>query len=261
MVKLPTLKSKLQTLKSAGSSNASNISWRTGKTTAERGYGSRWQNYRKRFLRDNPICCFCLEQGRVAIANVVDHIVPHRGDQQLFWDVNNHQSLCSPCHSSIKQREENGNKNSSSYVFMPEWLEPIPRLTIVFGPPGSGKSTWVNNQASQDDLVLDLDVLNSGISGKPMYKGNKLDFAAAVRKRNDLLMDMAKCNKSGYLILTGMKQSQRNWWVNKLMPMRVHIMDTSIEECITRITNDDRRTMSVKRQQILSLKNWEAGGS
>ena len=40
-------------------------------------------------------------------SNVVDHIVPHRGDQELFWDVaNNWQALCRQCHSSIKQAWE-----------------------------------------------------------------------------------------------------------------------------------------------------------
>lgn len=269
MARLPTLKTKLQVLQENQTKPRSIApkaikqvggSWRTGKTTAERGYGSKWQTYRKRFLAENPLCCYCLEQGRVTAAKVVDHIAPHRGDQRLFWDVSNHQSLCSPCHSSIKQQEENGNTSPYAYVFMPDWLEPIPKLTIVFGPPGSGKSTWVNNEATEKDIVLDLDMLISDISGKPMYKGNKQDFALAVRKRNELLLEMARNNQSGYLILTGMKVTQRNWWVRKLMPIKVHTMDTAISECINRITKDERRSMSVKQQQILSLRNWEAGG-
>ena len=31
-------------------------------------------------------------------ATVVDHIVPHRGDPQLFWDESNWQPLCKACH-------------------------------------------------------------------------------------------------------------------------------------------------------------------
>lgn len=80
--------------------------WREGKTTAERGYGGRWQKARATFLQRHPLCCYCQSQGRVTAATVVDHKVPHRGDQALFWDRCNWQSLCAKCHSSIKQQLE-----------------------------------------------------------------------------------------------------------------------------------------------------------
>jgi 5-methylcytosine-specific restriction protein A len=31
-------------------------------------------------------------------ATVVDHIIPHRGNQRLFWDQNNWQALCKRHH-------------------------------------------------------------------------------------------------------------------------------------------------------------------
>lgn len=37
---------------------------------------------------------------------VADHRRPHRGDPVLFWDARNLWTLCAPCHSSLKQREE-----------------------------------------------------------------------------------------------------------------------------------------------------------
>jgi len=63
-------------------------------STAERGYGSKWNRYRLRFLREHPLCAECARQGRTTLANVVDHITPHRGDQRLFWNPANHQALC-----------------------------------------------------------------------------------------------------------------------------------------------------------------------
>lgn len=39
-----------------------------------------------------------------------DHIVPHRGDPQKFFDPDNLQTLCASCHNSIKQKME---KNAS----------------------------------------------------------------------------------------------------------------------------------------------------
>jgi len=48
----------------------------------------------------------CAEQGKVTPATVVDHVKPHKGDQQLFWDKTNHQALCKLCHDAHKKRLE-----------------------------------------------------------------------------------------------------------------------------------------------------------
>ena len=68
---------------------------------AQRGYGYKWQKTSKAFLRAHPLCVRC---GRVA--EVVDHIIPHRGDQKLFWDRNNWQPLCKQCHDRKTMTED-----------------------------------------------------------------------------------------------------------------------------------------------------------
>lgn len=75
-------------------------------SASERGYNSVWRSFRNRFLKEHPLCAYCLKQDVVTMATVVDHIIPHRGDPKLFWMEGNVQSLCPPCHNSVKQREE-----------------------------------------------------------------------------------------------------------------------------------------------------------
>ena len=58
------------------------------------------------FLSKHPLCVTCRDIGRIVAAEVVDHIIPHRGDRKLFWDRSNWQSLCSRCHNGLKQRQE-----------------------------------------------------------------------------------------------------------------------------------------------------------
>lgn len=65
---------------------------------AARGYDAKWREARRLFLKRNPLCQRCLKFGRLTPATVVDHIVPHRGDQLLFWDQENWQALCKSCH-------------------------------------------------------------------------------------------------------------------------------------------------------------------
>lgn len=44
---------------------------------------------RKQFLNANPFCVECAKDGRTVKANIVDHIKPHRGDANLFYDTSN----------------------------------------------------------------------------------------------------------------------------------------------------------------------------
>ncbi len=74
-------------------------------TAAQRGYGSRWRKRAKQYLRANPLCRGCEELGKVTLATLVDHIIPHGGDGKLFWDQDNWQPLCQTCHNRKTQAE------------------------------------------------------------------------------------------------------------------------------------------------------------
>lgn len=68
---------------------------------------ARWQQLRLRvFLRDSYTCQFCNNvEGNTSLL-VADHKRPHRGDELLFWDEDNVQTLCKSCHDSRKQSIE-----------------------------------------------------------------------------------------------------------------------------------------------------------
>lgn len=69
----------------------------------ERGYGYKWRQASQSFLRHYPRCNAC-----GAAATVVDHVVPHRGDMQLFWDKGNWQPLCASCHGRKTVEHDGG---------------------------------------------------------------------------------------------------------------------------------------------------------
>ena len=71
---------------------------------------ARWQRIRAAQLHAEPLCRMCSSEGRITAANTADHIIPHKGDDRLFWDAGNLQSLCGSCHSSDKQSIERGGK-------------------------------------------------------------------------------------------------------------------------------------------------------
>ena len=64
------------------------------------GYDRKWDKARKEFLKANPLCVVCGKP-----ATEVDHIIAHKGNKALFWNVANWQSLCHSCHSKKTIRE------------------------------------------------------------------------------------------------------------------------------------------------------------
>ena len=71
---------------------------------------ARWKRLRwATFVRDKFECQMCGRVSQPKGVFVCDHIEPHRGDEKLFWDPDNLQTLCAdPCHNKHKQRLERG---------------------------------------------------------------------------------------------------------------------------------------------------------
>ncbi len=51
--------------------------------------------------KNHSVCEIC---GRYA-TYAVDHKIPHRGDEELFWRHSNHQGLCQSDHNRKSQSE------------------------------------------------------------------------------------------------------------------------------------------------------------
>lgn len=70
---------------------------------------TRWQKLRWSILaRDLFTCQMCKVMQTDTSMLVCDHIDPHKGDEAKFW-AGPFQTLCAPCHNSLKKREEHGN--------------------------------------------------------------------------------------------------------------------------------------------------------
>jgi|SRR5690625_1690910 len=79
-------------------------------TSRERGYTYRWEKYRAWFLKQYPLCMCddCKKRAVPLPANVVDHIIPHKGNYKLFWDPSNHQAMNKRCHDKKTAIEDGG---------------------------------------------------------------------------------------------------------------------------------------------------------
>lgn len=79
-----------------------------GKSSTKRGYGRQWNRISQRWRAQHPFCEECRRQGRLTLAECVDHIIPHKGAPTLLYDLNNLRSLCWKWHSRKTVLEDGG---------------------------------------------------------------------------------------------------------------------------------------------------------
>lgn len=228
------------------------------------GRGGRpWRRKRQQvFERDQYTCQVCGRVGQPSELEA-DHIINvARGGTD---DMENLQTICIPCHEpkTLAESQEamygttSDGESYLRYQAMPEWLKPIKDARIVFGRPGSGKTTWAKENLKHGEILIDLDLIKSDITGKPLYHSDENDHGLAIRHRNTILSRLSKTNGKCLIVLTGETKRQRDWWVKKIQPYQVHTMDTPVKVCIDRIKNDKRRPNQVKQRQISTIENWQ----
>jgi 5-methylcytosine-specific restriction protein A len=67
---------------------------------------ARWRRLRQLVLSEEPLCVDCIKEDRIEASTDVDHEIPHRGDEELFWSRENLHGRCHSCHSRKTQRGE-----------------------------------------------------------------------------------------------------------------------------------------------------------
>lgn len=129
---------------------------------------AEWQGLRRVILSMSPVCRMCLsDSGVYTEAKVVDHIEPHRGDPKLFWDKENLQPLCKPCHDAKTALE------TRSAPVVPQFNDTPSRVVLVCGPPGSGRLTYAQDRAGAADSIVDVESMAQELSGEDRYKAEE----------------------------------------------------------------------------------------
>ena len=117
------------------------------------------------------------------------------------------------------------------------------QVYLVYGPPLSGKTTYVHDNMSEGDLIIDMDNIWQCVSGCDRYiKPNRLR-SVVFRLRDDLL-DMVKYRFgkwSNAYVLGGYPLSGERERLLKDLSAREIFIDTSKDECLARLAADEQR--------------------
>ncbi len=231
-----------------------------------------WRELRLVHLEAHPLCARCEREGRVVPAVEVHHIRAHRGDRALFNDLNNLEGLCKPCHGRVEQSIErrgydksvgsdgwpmddrhpvNGGSGQRPFGFSIPWDTRPVRVPVLllYGAPGSGKTTHARTYMQEGDTLIDLDEILRELL-YPRWTNDPQQLLNAIRERDCRIEQLHTLRKGMVWIVTqAPTREEREEWERALVgaPFALRMMDTSRRECRARINADPRREHARKR--------------
>lgn len=120
---------------------------------------------------------------------------------------------------------------------------PIKEVYIVYGPPMSGKSSYVQEYMGRGDLVVDIDRLYHAVSMLPEY--DKPDnLLSNVRAIHNLLVDNIKTRYGKWAnawIVGGYADKHKREKLAEDLGAELVFCDVAKEECLRRLEADEAR--------------------
>lgn len=215
-------------------------------------YNSTWDKVRKEALkRANYRCEICEVKGVTPIveAEEVHHIIKVRdGNNSTHYDLDNLVCVCKKCHKKIE------GKNKLELI---EYLKILDkankcnaRLVIVYGPPCSGKTTYVKEHMDDGDIVIDMDYIKSSILFKNIHDEIDKNNIKYLFKIREFILKNPKKDSKIWLITTKKEHGLEDYY------KEIEVINTlkSKDEIYKMVENDKSRKDKEKWRNIVD--NW-----
>lgn len=211
-------------------------------------YTSRsWRAFREMVIIENGgICSRCnkvfTDTSQLEVHHI-QHLKEHDyNDYSKTFNKDNVEVICHQCHN-----EEHGRFITNKEVI------------LVYGPPLSGKTSYVKENKGYSDIVVDLDKLQEAITLMPTYQ------EVPAVKRNlfsvrDLLLDHIKTRygqwKTAWIIGGYPNTFDRDRIIDELQVDAAILIETSKEECLERLESVDDYRKRYKEDWKAYIIKW-----
>jgi len=143
-------------------------------------YSGPWVRIRKKVLERDGYVCQVRRKRCTGVATQVDHIVPvSKGGS--WWDESNLRASCQPC-----------NRDRVDNRLFERWRQASTRIILVIGPPGAGKSSYVQEHRDADDLVIDYDLIAEALGSGTTHGHDEAIHASVMAARNAVLNNLRR---------------------------------------------------------------------
>lgn len=115
-------------------------------------------------------------------------------------------------------------------------------IKVIFGPPCSGKSTYVNERMTDNDIRFDYDLIIQSISNRKSHEYSDLHLPYVIEYRN-LIIDKVSKRKdvdTTYIIATKITDKLTRELDGK--EVEYVLIETTKEQCYEYLENDESRT-------------------
>jgi hypothetical protein len=228
----------------------------------EQFYKSKqWESFRQVIIAERTDqdgyvhCAICGKP----ILKKYDLIIHHKkelsednvNDAMIALNPDNVECVHFKCHNKIHERF--GFNKTSSYTGAVR-----KKVFIVYGSPCAGKTTWVHENATENDLIVDMDSIWEMISVNGRYE-KPGSLKSVVFEMRDKLYDIIKYRSgkwhNAFVIVGGAMKGDRDRLKVRIAADEMIFIDTPIDECIKRV---NLRGMSEEQtaEWILYINEW-----
>lgn len=184
------------------------------------------------------------------------YITPHNiNDPSITLNMDNLECLCQDCHN--REHTKRNTDNDSFDFDQSGNIVRSAKTFIVCGAPGSGKTTYVMENKSSNDIVFDMDYICSAL----VYANN-------VHDKHDCAIDAAMFLRDAFYDYIEQKRLKRGkaWIITAAADMAmlnllayrldadIIMMNATLDDCIRNINQDPARTNKMFHIQL--ARKW-----
>ena len=197
-------------------------------------YNSKpWYRFRYNIIMKRGLKCeYC---GKIVVKEKELHVhhTPIELTEHNFMDAtvslnpDNVKLACQKCHNKEHDRFVGGRKPKQNRT-----------VHIVYGPPCSGKNSYVREHMVRGDIIVDMDLLYQAVSGLPLYdKPDNIKYNVMAIK--NLIVDNVKTRYGGFnhaYIVGGYASKVDREMLAKDLGAELIYIESTIEECMERLS-------------------------